>query len=666
MYRYIAAVWHARGVAGLRAPDCLKRLNTGTHRWSVVFEKPGILAMHVERDRRTPSACPLHRKSGVILGQLFDRRRDEYSHSSEIRLDESETTRVIGTAGQHLIDHYWGSYLAILHDRVGDRVHVFRDPLGTLPCYHVRHDGIDLFFSHLEDCLRVVPLPLAVDRQHLTRWLFSTSVRNDATGLDNVTQLPRGERLTISSSARSRTRIWDPTTFAAAQRLYEPDEAARAVRSTVQRTVNAWASRYERITLNLSGGLDSSIIAGCLAHSPCAAQVSYLNNAAVDSAYRTSHAPGVDPRLAVKMRSLAANGDERYYAQLVAQRWNRPLVIRPRNPAMDLDRLRQVPLGVAPSMYFTVMELDDAGLEMIASHGTEAFFSGQAGDAVLLTTLQPFGALDHAYTNGVTRDLWGHIVASSALSRDSIWSVLGKTIKHGLRRRPYVEPIGILDRPSLLAKQLRDSLRAADFDSGVAHLARRSSLPPGKKNHVCGIASAYYNFIFNAGQQADHIDPLNSQPIWELTLGIPTETLLMDGMNRGLARHAFADLLPAEIRRRQSKGTGTLFYQDLVRRNRHRLLEQLESGLLVREGFLDRHKLSSCLTADEPSLTIPPSIVLTYLSAEIWFQQVQDHALDQRLSARAAYASANIVPLCPDRGPHGTAARSETSPDCGA
>lgn len=665
MYRYIAAVWHARSVAGLRAVACLERLTTDARRWSVACEAPGLLAMHVEHDQRHAwKSYSLHGKSGVILGQLFDRRSEDHTRSREVRFDASETSRVIDTAGQHLLDHYWGSYLAILSNE-GYRRHILRDPIGTLPCYHVRHAGLDLFFSHLEDCLRLVPLSLTVNGNYLAQWLLFSGVRTDATGLQNVTQLPRGERLTISPTARSSALVWDPTAFAAGPDLQKPDEAARALRSTVQYVVDVWASRFARIALKLSGGLDSSILAGCLAHSPSASEVIYLNLVANGAGVR--HLPGVAADMAMKARAVAASGDERYYAQLVAQRWNRPLIVRPRDVSMDLNRLRRVPLGVAPALYFTVMELDDAAQELIASHGIDGFFSGQGGDAVLLATLQPLGSIDHAFRHRVTADLWRHIVASSLLSRDSIWSVLAKTIKHGLLRQPYCEPLRILDRPTLLDQRLLANLSEEDFDSSPARLARQSSLPPGKKNHVRGVANAFYNYVFDAAERAEHVDPLNSQPVWELMLSIPTETLLMNGIDRGLARHAFADVLPTEIRKRRTKGTGTLFYQEVVRRNRHALLSQLESGALVREGFLDRHELTKCLGSDEPSLHVPPGVILTYLAAEIWLQQLRSSsALDWRPAIHATCANGNIVPLYPGRGPRRTAARNETNPGYGA
>jgi asparagine synthase (glutamine-hydrolysing) len=321
---------------------------------------------------------------------------------------------------------------------------------------------------------------------------------------------------------------------------------------------------------------------------------------------------------------------------MVAQRWNVPLIERPRQASMDLTRLEHVPLSVCPSMYFTVVEMDDADLELIDSHGTQAFFSGQAGDSALLVALRPLPAMDHAHLHGLSRGLWRQIVASAALSKDSLWSVIGKTVKHGLLRRPLTPRLRFLDRPTLLSQELLQTLREEDFHSDFARLATQSKLPPGKQDHIKGIASAFHNYVVHAGNRADHIDPLNSQPVWETVLQIPTYTMLMGGVSRGLARHAFADVLPPEIRRRQTKGTGTLFYQQVVRRNRHFLLARLEGGLLVQQGYLDRRRLVECLTADEPSVTMPPSILLSYLAAETWLQRVTNAAASGRVSGLQA------------------------------
>jgi asparagine synthase (glutamine-hydrolysing) len=149
-----------------------------------------------------------------------------------------------------------------------------------------------------------------------------------------------------------------------------------------------------------------------------------------------------------------------------------------------------------------------------------------------------------------------------------------------------------------------------------------SALPPGKQimSHGVGVTS-YQEYAFHAGNYADHVNPLDAQPLWELMLRIPTYTILMNGTSRGLARHAFRDLLPNEIRKRISKGSGSPFYQHVVRNHRGLLREYLLDGELAKERLLDRHKIEECLAADDPSTIMFAPTLLSYLSAEIWLQQ---------------------------------------------
>jgi asparagine synthase (glutamine-hydrolysing) len=216
----------------------------------------------------------------------------------------------------------------------------------------------------------------------------------------------------------------------------------------------------------------------------------------------------------------------------------------------------------------------------------------------------------------------------------------------------------MLDVPSLLRKESIAELTNEDFASPLA--GATSSLPAGKQNHIAGVHwASYYDFVFYSGRYADDVDPLNSQPVWELMLQLPTYTILADGVSRGLARRAFADVLPAEIRRRQAKGIGTAFYQRVVRQNRRRLQEWLLDGLLVREGYLDRNKLDRYLAADEPFVSVSAAQVLSYLAAEIWLQRWSV------VAAPAVRASADTAP--PSRGwdLRRPAARTGTSPDSG-
>lgn len=637
MHRYLAIVWNPLNLENVRTVQSFKLTPAARFaEWVVACEEPGTLVIHTGLRPGSSEAYPLENSSGVVLGRIFDRNHVEYAAVPRIAFDAGETRKIVSTAGLHLVDRYWGAYFAVVRDESASRHHVFRDPIGHVPCYHTRLNGVDVFFSHVEDCVQLLPISFSINRQHLTRWLIYSNLTTRDTGLENVESVPAGERLTLSHGTMTRSRCWDPIAIASIPRLEQADQAATALRSTVQNTVNAWASCYGNIIHRLSGGLDSSIVAGCLAQAPSNPRISYLNlSIDIELHHDRLPLPGIDRRTADKLRAIAGHGDERHFARLVAERWKTALIERRRMLSMDLTRLWDPPLKVSPALYFTKMETNDAELELVKTHEAQAFFSGQAGDSVFLATQQPLPAIDHAYLHGLGSGFWEQLVATSKLSKDSLWAVLGKAVRHGILRRPYVHPFSVMRLPTLVKEELIRNLTSKDLEGDLSRLISRSKLPPGKRDHVKGVAwSAYHDFIFDSGEHADHIDPLNSQPVWELMLQIPTSTVLTGGISRGLVRRAFADLLPPEIRKRQVKGTGGAFYQHLVRRNRDFLRSRLLDGLLVQHGYIDRRRLEECLCAEEPSMTVSAVSILNYLTAEIWLQQWS--ANRYHVSARAA------------------------------
>jgi len=624
MLRYIIMVWDQSDSKSCHAAHALTAsVASDPLLWNIAHKDPGSLAMYSNAHRRESPVCMLGDNKGVVLGTLFDRHGDHSDPKQCLNFSDVDTHSIVSSRGKHLVEKFWGSYVSLIYDSADRSHHVFRDPTGNLPCYHTSYSGTDIFFSHIDDCIRYVPLLPTVNRRYLSQWLIGGRMATRESGLAAVDDVPAGERQTVCHQRLTRTLLWRPVEIAQSLRIEQTDEAARQLRFVVQNTINAWASCYRIISHKLSGGLDSSIVAGCLAQAPSRPTMNFLNFS-IDVGYDQEklYLPGLDRRTADRIRSIAGHGDERHFARLVADRWKIPLIERQRTTSMDLSRLWQVPLTTSPAMFFTSMEVDDTEIELSQTHGTQAFFSGQAGDAVLLATVQPFPALDYVYLNGIRPDLWKHVVATSALSKESIWNVMGKILKHSVLRRPYNLPLSVLEQPTLMRDEVLETFNADSFKSPWSELT--ASLPPGKRNHVNGLmGSTYYDFIFHSQQYVDHIDPLNSQPIWELMLRIPTYTILTGGISRGLARSAFADLLPSEVRKRQVKGTGTPFYQQVVRRSRSYLRETLLDGLLVKEGYLDRQKLNNYLTAEEPFVTVRASQILCYLAAEIWLQQWQ-------------------------------------------
>src|SRR3546814_13462674 len=86
------------------------------------------------------------------------------------------------------------------------------------------------------------------------------------TCLEGLDELGGGERLSDVAGCRTIDTPWSIWDFAAPdKRLTDGREAILRVRDAVQTAVAAGASAYETVVLRLSGGLDSSIVAACLA-----------------------------------------------------------------------------------------------------------------------------------------------------------------------------------------------------------------------------------------------------------------------------------------------------------------------------------------------------------------------------------------------------------------
>jgi hypothetical protein len=331
--------------------------------------------------------------------------------------------------------------------------------------------------------------------------------------------------------------------------------------------------------------------------------------------------PGLDERAAARIRALAGTGDERYFARLVAERWRTPLIEEGGIGSTDWRKLWEAPLKARPTAYFGAIQLDELDIRLVRGRGIQAFFSGKGGDEAFLATRQPVSGIDYVCMHGL-RGALPHLLAASRLSGDSFWAVALKAIKHGslgVQSRGKAEFLRV---PTLLQEGLAEHLTTVDFDGPAADKVAHSRLPPGKRNHLLSIGTlGYHNYVFRGGLHADYVDPFTSQPIWELVLQLPTYAMLAGGTSRGLVRHAFADVLPTEIRSRQTKGSGTFEMQQLLRKNRALWCEQLVEGVLVQEGYLDRRKLAEHVTAEDPFLKVTAYHLASLLTAEIWLQQ---------------------------------------------
>ena len=247
----------------------------------------------------------------------------------------------------------WGNF--VLFSTHEGRSHVYRDPSGSIPAYRVGGAGGDVFVSDAELACSLGLLDDGdVDPAFAVHWLQFPYLRTARTGIRQVRELMPGIELRGSPVGWSEYLSWNPWHYASKARA-EPDsrQLGEDVRSTVRRTIAAQASG-STLLLQLSGGLDSSIIAACLAQSG------------------TRFA-------AVNFASRSADGDERRYARAAAERFEAPITEILED---DLEYAIQPAseLRFRPGSNPVLMPLDEAVEKHRREIGAELLVDGGGGD----------------------------------------------------------------------------------------------------------------------------------------------------------------------------------------------------------------------------------------------------------------------------------------------
>jgi asparagine synthase (glutamine-hydrolysing) len=358
--------------------------------------------------------------------------------------------------------------------------------------------------------------------------------------------------------------------------------------AVVDGCIGAVAGAAGPLVAELSGGLDSAILASAL-----------------------TRGAGARVRAWVNVHAEDPESDERDSARLVAGRLGVPLTELAKPPfAFTETGLRQAPAGLRPSLNGLDDAYDLALAELCREAGARTLLTGQGGDAVFLQMVTPLALLDRRGHPCGRRALTGEALAIARGSRRSLWSVAGSALGARLRptRRPHVSA------SPFLAK--------AVWSSGAAPhpwLDDLQGLDPAKRLHVRALVHAQLAYgESRRGRAADLVHPLLSQPLVETCLGLPVSVLAAGGRGRALARAAFRERLPPAVVDRRAKGDLTAHYGRAIARSLTVLRPFLLEGRLAAEGLLEREALEAALSPEHLIWRGGYAAILQVVVMETW------------------------------------------------
>lgn len=509
----------------------------------IVFAAPETPHLHLQEDK------------GVVIGRLY---RGAEACETVRQLTLSESRHAAWSRGRSLAEGKWGSYVALVRD--GEIACAMRDPSGSVPAYFAESDGLQLYFSEPNLIEEIWPVGATLDEEFLRQWLTFPFLRSARTGIAGVAELLPGTLRLSGRGGSSVQTVWSPWTWAAPDKA-EPDfaEAARRVRQVALATVPVQLAGIDSPALELSGGLDSSIVAACLAGSGCSFH-------------------------AVTFATSLPDGDERVYAREVADALGIELAeLGEDDLPLDLSPPR---LSLRPPLSPVLQPLRRALARHARATGTGDFVTGAGGDNLFcyLTTAAP--VLDAAADLGA-RGALRTLQDVAALGECTIWTAARFALRKRLRRnrRPvwqtdtrFLAPAAIGERPD-----------------PHPWLARPEAAASGKIEHVESLVRLQH-FVeprYPSGEQVHH--PLLNQPLMEVCLAIPSWMWTRGGRNRAVAREAFADLLPSAIIQRRTKGRLESMCVRAYGAERQRLAEILLEGEVAQRGLIDRPQLEAYL-----------------------------------------------------------------------
>ncbi|OJU23297.1 MAG: hypothetical protein BGN95_08265 [Sphingomonas sp. 66-10] len=493
---------------------------------------------------------------GAVIGTLFDQAGSPVERALGPNLEATEA--------RALIDHFWGDYLALAAHPGSKTVTVLRAPAGRLPAYRTRQGCVTYYASHIDLLSGLELISPAIDWGFVAHRLAFPHLPNETTGLHCVEELLPGNFVREYGRAGDAESLWSPWTFASPDRQIRSFAKATAnVHDAVVSATSALTCGRGGLLLELSGGLDSSIIAASLAENGRSA-------------------------VAYNLSTSGKEGDERIYARQVSEHCGFPLIEEMAEGSIDLTApVRHVTARPAmPAM----LSIVDARFEAKARElHVDAFIGGMGGDCVFCSLGSAAPATDACLALGPGTRLFATLGNVARVHNSNVWTVVRLMMRQLVRRRSHRgwrRDDTFLHRPSLPTR-FREHSWLIEPDNAL----------PGSRAHIQQIlgASAHLD-DYGRNHAAPSLFPLLTQPVIEACLATPSWLWVEGGQNRAAARAAFRGRLPDAILDRRTKGGMEAFCARTFEANRDRLRPFLLDGLLAQAGLLDRASIDAYLT----------------------------------------------------------------------
>lgn len=236
--------------------------------WALVFRRLAILDPTPAADQ--PMTDAEERLTLVYNGEIYNYRqlRAELTAAGVILRTDGDTEVILEgyrVWGRRLLDRLEGMFAFVLIDRHEGIALAARDPLGIKPLYMARQGSLTAFSSEARPLHRLVAA--CVDEDALAELLTFGWAAGRMSNFKDVERLPGGTLVTVPLSGGTVTerRYCDPLDTLDAEEISDSGGVEDRVQDALESSVSAHLASDVGYTVQLSGGVDSSLISALAA-----------------------------------------------------------------------------------------------------------------------------------------------------------------------------------------------------------------------------------------------------------------------------------------------------------------------------------------------------------------------------------------------------------------
>ena len=217
---------------------------------------------------RQPMTDSSGRFTIVFNGEIYNFNELKNQLSDYSYISQSDTEVVLAAFvkwGKQMLSHLNGMFALAIWDNYSGELFLARDRMGIKPLYFFSENGIFIFASEIRAMLASDLIPRKINRNVLQNFLVRQTVHSPETAVLNIQMLGPGEWICVTENSSHREKWWELKPGLGFNSDNQPEVIKKNVRSLLSSAVERRMVSDVPVGAFLSGGIDSSAVAGLMA-----------------------------------------------------------------------------------------------------------------------------------------------------------------------------------------------------------------------------------------------------------------------------------------------------------------------------------------------------------------------------------------------------------------